>query len=228
MRKYEIFAALGVAVFSLGCTKQSASDHAAQVTQNIILRIKHEMGEGRSGYDRREGRRLLAKQVGEISNTKLRKELADMFAATVLGFDFSKLTYQKREDSARYYFDHLSSLLEVMRSAGCPPEQMLDAFFSGMAKFREACLGVPLAAKASHESLVDYSWRTDCARKLYGEYAQRMSEIQRFWLPRLSAYLPDESHQEFRRLIKPFLEFPTEQEFRRAPMFSGGCSGGFR
>jgi len=221
MRKLIICVALSAIAQFTGCTEDSGSEQIVQLAQDKILQIKKGLAEGPLGFDHRENRLSMTVLVSEVSNVSQRIELANMYAKTIREVDFAKMTYQQREDSARCYFDHLTSLLKVMKLSACPPRQIVEVYFAGMSKFRDACLGVPLAAKGRDESVADYNWRRDCALKLYHEYAQRISEIKRFWLPELQKYLPDEVHDEYRCRIGPFLRFPTEQEFRQAPMFSG-------
>lgn len=224
MRKHMISLVLGVVCMCCGCTEKSVpafSDTRAQAAHNKILQIRKELAEGRWECGRRDDRWSLSALVSEVTDVNVRVELARMYASTVLGVDFVKMTCQQKEESVRCYFDHVTSLIRIMRLAALSPKIIIEVYFKGMEKFRVACLDVSLAAKSKDESPIDYRWRRDCALKLYGEYAQRISEIKRFWLPRLEDYLPDEVHDEFRSRIEPFFEFPTLQEFRRAPIFSG-------
>ena len=224
MKKYFGFVCAWGVICSLscGCADRKESEQVMELVKKEISHIRHEMAEGRSGLNIREGNPIkLARLIDAISNVNQKVELANMYATAIREIDLEKLSYRHREDATRYYFDHLVAVIRIMNEMGVLAEQCTEIFFECMSKFRSSCLTVPLSAKSDDETVEEFAWRCDCARKLYVEYDQRMSEIKRFWLPHLSEYLPIEVHDEFRRRINPFFEFPTEQEFRNAPMFRG-------
>lgn len=214
MRQLEtcfVFATASALLFA--CVKRQESNHEVKRVRDTILNVRNSLAQGRSGYSRNENRLALVGLIDGISDVGQRVELADLYVKEILDFDLLAIPYRYRECSTIYYFEYLEMALKVMQSANFSGRQIIDVFFMGLSKYREVCVGAPLVPKMDDESLADYSWRSDCTKKLYEEYAQRMSEIQRFWMPDLAKYLSKTVHAEFKSRITPFLEIPDEQRF---------------
>lgn len=195
------------------CMERKESNQVVTHVQNMIMNVRHALSQGRSGYSHNENRQTLVLLINDIPDVRKRAELADLYIKSILDFDLLALPYRQRACSTIYYFEYLEMALKVMQSANFSGRQIIDVFFMGLSKYREVCVGAPLVPKMDDESLADYSWRSDCTKKLYEEYAQRMSEIQRFWMPDLAKYLSKTVHAEFKSRITPFLEIPDEQRF---------------
>lgn len=219
MRQLEtcfIFVTASALLFA--CVKRQESNPEVKRVRDAILNVRHSLAQGRSGYSRNENRLALVGLIDSIPDDDQRVELADLYVKEILDFNLLAIPYRYRECSTIYYFEYLEMALKVMRSANFSDRQIIDSFFKGLSKYREVCIGVPLSSKTEEESLTDYSWRSDCAKKLFKDYAQRMDEIQRFWIPDLAKFLPMSVHGEFKNRIMPFLELPNEREFFNASM----------
>lgn len=195
------------------CEERKESNHVATFAQNTIMNVRHSLSQGRSGYSHNENRQAFVDLIDNIPDVGKRVELADLYIKSILDFDLLALPYRYRACSTIYYFEYLEMALKVMQSANFSDRQIMDVFFKCLSKYKKVCIGTPLVPKMDEESLTDYSWRSDCAKKLYEEYAQRMSEIQRFWMPDLAKYLPKTVHDEFKSRITPFLRMPDEHRF---------------
>lgn len=223
MKMSLVFAIGCLCVLVFGCSDHKESDLIVDDVKEKISHAMRDLTEGRPGPGLHDARQRLSVLIGGVSNDSQRVALANMYATELLKVDLTTLPHRYRADAAHYYFDRLEDAVRILKeSGGVSSGRLMDVLFNGMAMFRETCLGVPLSGRASDEDRTNFGWRYECAIKLYDEYAQRMSEIRRFWLQQPDLRLPDDVHEEFRSRIKPFLDFPSAAEFRSAPMF-GGC-----
>lgn len=141
-----------------------------------------------------------------VHDLDCRRRLVEEYGQTLLSIELARPPYRRWENATFGYFQHMEQVVRLMCECDCPPRRQLDFFFSGLSKFRDACLSVPNDSKIQGESSKERMWRHDCAHKLPLEYAQRLSEIRRFWLPRLDKRFPVECHDEFKRRIAPFMQ----------------------
>ena len=161
-----------------------------------------------------------------MSNASLRAKLSHELSQIVLSVDLTNQPFRAVGAAAKRSFPrewvtgdyprYIAAVCWIMKKNGCPPELEMDFFFKALQKFRDACFSVPLAFwPLPGESRELCSARTTAARHLYGEYKNIMSYIRRFVLPELSKYLPPELHDEFKRRIEPFFDYPGKEEFDR-------------
>ena len=160
-----------------------------------------------------------------VSNASQRTELAIELSEMLLSVDLTNQPYRAvspvfgrckpRDDAITFFYrDYARAVGWIMKQNGCSPGSTMEFFLKALQKYKEACFSVPMGRRQlPGESREDCQARCDCARAGYSEYAQTMSEIRRFVLPRLSEYLPEELHDEFRRRIEPFFDFPSMDDF---------------
>ena len=163
--------------------------------------------------------------VSSVSNTSLRTELALELSKILLSVDLTNQPYRAvspktlyprpREDALSYYYrDYVRAVFAVMRDNGCSPESIMEFSFAALQKYKAACFSVPLTHhQLNGESREECQARICCAMAAQSSYAMTMTEIRKLVLPYLSNYLPEELHDEFRRRIKPFFDFPSRAEF---------------
>lgn len=170
-----------------------------------------------------------------VSNADLRIELSLELARIVLSVNLTNQPYIADGEVVKRRFPrqcvtsdyprYINAVCWIMKENGCPPESELDFFFNALQKFREACFSVPVPVewkRPLEENREDFIARADAAWKLHGSYSHVMSYVRRFVLPKLSNYLPEELHDEFRRRIEPFFEYPSKEEFYK--MMHPGCN----
>lgn len=224
---------IGVCLVLCGCHRQEVEDPAVEAARTRFRQIRDGLYEGQSGVSK-----LFALDwqicgwVEGVSNAQQRADLVIELSKIILSIDLEGMPYlfeygngfrrQKREFAACFFVDYMKALFQAMGRCGCRPEDTMEFFFKAMQKFRDAWTSIPYySGKLPGESMEQCNARCDAARKLQGLYEQTISEIRRFVLPRLSDYLPEELHDEFRRRIKPFFDFPSKEEFYE--MMYPGC-----
>ena len=159
-----------------------------------------------------------------VSNASLRAGLSLELSEMLLAVNLTNQPYRAvrqnatrsfpRLDVTASYPRYINVVCWIMKKNGCPPDFKMDFFFKALQKFRDACFSVPLAFDLlPGEDLELNSVRTTTARHLYSDYDYVMSYIRRFVLPELSKHLPPELHDEFKRRIEPFFDYPSKEEF---------------
>ena len=159
-----------------------------------------------------------------VSNASLRAKLSHELSQIVLSVDLTNQPFRAVGAAAKRSFPrewvtgdyprYIAAVCWIMKKNGCPPELEMDFFFKALQKFRDACFSVPLAFwPLPGEDLELNIARTTAARNLYSDYDYVMSYIRRFVLPELSKHLPPELHDEFKRRIEPFFDYPSKEEF---------------
>ena len=163
--------------------------------------------------------------VSSVSNTSIRTELALELSEILLSVNLTNQPYRAvspktlyprpREDALSYYYrDYVRAVFAIMRDHGCSPESIMEFCFAALQKYKAACFSVPLTHhQLKGENREERQARICCAIAGQGSYAMTMTEIRKLVLPYLSNYLPEELHDEFRRRIKPFFDFPSKEEF---------------
>ena len=202
-----------------GCAQREESDSASERVNATIQDVCHRLNAGGAGLGSGVEFEKINTMFECVSNSQRRIELANAYAANILSVDLVGQEYRQRENAARLYFDYVEHCFWVLKKHGVSPLQTIEFFFSGLTKYREACLGVSLASRGTKESQDVFRCRRSCAGSLFADYAQSMSEIKRFWIRRLDSRLPTELHAEFLRRVEPFLTVPSKQVFFSAPLF---------
>ena len=162
--------------------------------------------------------------ISSVSNANRRAELALELSNILLSVDITNQPYcvlssdgcrfQPKNDVVSFYGYYIDATCRIMRANGCSPEVTMEFFFKALQKYKAACFGISLTRhRLQGESHEDCHARRCCAMSGQYGYEQEMFRISRFVLPRLSDYLPEELHEEFRRRIKPFFDFPSRSEF---------------
>lgn len=188
-----------------GCEKTDVNSPTVMAVKDKLALMSSEVERGSPVFGSRKEIAEVENLIHGVVDLDQRRKLVKDYGRMLLSVELAHPPYQRWENASFGYFSHLENVIRVMRECGCPSRQILETFFSGLIKFKDACLSVPSGPKKREESLQEFSWRGDCARKLKEEYAQRMSEIRRFWLPYLDRRLPVDSHGEFKERIAPFL-----------------------
>lgn len=214
-----------VACAFYGCAQREEIDSVSERVNATIQDIGRRLSSGGTGLGSGVEFGNINAMFECVSNTQRRIQLANTYAAKILSVDLVGQEYRQRENATRLYFDYVKHCFLVLKNNGASPSQAIDFFFSGLEKYRESCLGVSLASRGAEECQDVFRYRRSCARSLFDDYEQTMSEIKRFWLPRLATRFPEELHDEFRRRIEPFFDFPSKQEILNAPLFGRGAVG---
>ena len=189
-----------------GCGDSVADTSEEKAVKDKVSLIWVEADAGSVTFGSRKEIAEIDKLIMSVSDLDRRRGLIEDYAQMLVSVELARPPYQRWENTTLGYFAHLDNLVQIMRSSGCSSRRLLDAYFTGLSKFKDACLGVPNGPVKQVESLQEFSWRRDCARKLKEEYFQRMSEIRRFWMSHLDERFPTEFHDEFRTRIVPFLQ----------------------
>jgi len=212
-------------LLACGCQRQNNAESVAVEAVRVKFRhVQDCLGKGRTGVD---SIHALGSQIcgwmACVSNATLRAELAMEFSEMVLAVDLKGIPYFSASDDGRrlqrefatyFFLDYVKALRLAMTESGCQPDVVMDFYFRAMHKFKDACFSIPYKFKMlPGENTDQFSARVDAAIKLQGLYEQTMSEVRRFMLPRLSEYFPPELHDEFRKRIEPFFDFPSRKEF---------------
>lgn len=213
-----------VIVFS-GCMRGKESDRSVVAVQDTLRAIGISMNNGGEGFSLSRNYKKISEQFAVVSNFQQRLNLSMEYAKIILSVDFKGQDYRHRANAVGLYFDYLEHCFWMMKKNDVPPPCTLDFFFKGLAKYKATCFGVSLAEREKDESIEMFCDRKGCARSMVDDYEQTMSEIKRFWLPRLATRFPEELHDEFRRRIEPFFDFPSKQEILNAPLFGRGAVG---
>lgn len=214
----------GVCLALCGCHRQEAEDPAVESVRAKFRCIQEGLRNGNSvvrttfALDHQ-----ICGWIACVSNTSQRAALATELSEIILAVDLEGVPYLSDVESGRrylrefvsyLYLDYVKALFRAMGRCGCRHEDAMEFYFKAIQKFKDAWLNIPYESnRLPGESLEECIARGDAARKLQGLYEQEMSEVRRFVLPRLSDYLPEELHDEFRRRIKPFFDFPSRAEF---------------
>ena len=160
-----------------------------------------------------------------VSNASIRAELALELSDVLLSVDLTNQPYlvvspegwrlRPHENALDYYYrDYVRAAITIMRDNGCSTESTMEFFFQALQKYKAACFSVPLAHhQLKGESREERQARVCCAIAGQSSYAMTMTEVSKLVLPYLSNYLPEELHDEFRRRINPFFDFPSMEEF---------------
>lgn len=189
-----------------GCGDYVADSLEVKAVKDKVTSIRVEADAGSAVFGSRKEIAEIEKLIMSVSDLNRRRGLVEDYAQMLVSVEIAHPPYQRWENVALGYFAHLDILVQMMEPCGCSSRRLLDAYFKGLLKFKDACFSVPNGPKRKEESLQEFAWRRDCARKLKEEYVQRMSEIRRFWMPHLKERLPAEFHDEFRERIIPFLQ----------------------
>lgn len=216
-------------LFACGCQQQEKEmpDVAVNVARAKFRHIKTSLNNGKTGvtnffYVATE----IAGVISAVSNADRRAELALELSQMLLAVDLKNQPYlsprtngvafMQRERAAIVFYDYIFPVLGAMKDCGSSPNDRMEFFFNAILKYKDACFSVPVGwRRLPGESRETCSHRNNTAYTLWGDYQQRMSEIRRFMLPRLSVYLPPEFHDEFKRRIEPFFDFPSKEEFNK-------------
>ena len=160
---------------------------------------------GGRGFPHREGFAETDRLFDAIPEGAGRRAAALAFSDMLLALDLGGiLPYPSRESSVILWQSYLNQSLELMNKGGVAPDMVMDRYFKGFSKYRDACLGVPVDGQRAGESRRDFISRYSCAYILRDHYKMALSIFRRFWLPNLSRYFPPELHDEFRRRLKVF------------------------
>jgi len=188
-----------------GCDESISDSLAVRAAKDRLSLIRVEVESGSSAFGSRNEISEIEMLIDEVSNLEDRRRLVDEYGQILLDIDLACPPYRRWQNATLGYFPHIDNVVNLMRKNDCSSRRFPKVIIAGMKKLQDACLSVPTGPKNDGETLQEYSWRRDCARKLKEEYTQRMSEIRRFWLPHLNEHLPAECHDEFRENIAPFL-----------------------
>ena len=207
-----------------GCHRQEVEDPAVEAARARFRQIRDGLYEGHSGVPK-----LFALDwqicgwVEGVANASQRAALVTEFSEMILALDLEGVPYLSDGKSGRrylrevvsdLYLNYVKALFRAMGRCGCRPEDTMEFYFKAMQKFKDAWLNIPYEFnKLPGESREECNARCAAAWMLQGLYEQEMSEVRRFVLPYLSNYLPEELHDEFKRRIKPFFDFPSRAEF---------------
>lgn len=189
-----------------GCGDYVADSFEVKAVKDKVVSVRTEADAGSAEFGSRKEIAEIEKLITSVSDLNCRRGLVEDYARMLVSVEIAHPPYQRWENASLGYFAHLENLARMMQSCDCSSRQLLDVYFKGLSKFKDACFSVPNGPKRKEESLREFAWRRDCARKLKEEYVQRMSEIRRFWMPHLNERLPAEFHDEFRERIAPFLQ----------------------
>ena len=208
-----------------GCHRQEDDNPAVEAARTRFRQIRDSLYEGHSGVsDLFALDCQICGWVECVSNAQQRADLVMELSKIILSIDLEGMPYEFeygngfrrriREFASGFFVDYMKALFRAMGRCGCRPEDTMEFYFRAMQKLRDAWLSIPYDfRRLPGESWDECNARRDAARALQGFYEQEMSEVRRFVLPHLSNYLPEELHDEFRRRIKPFFDFPSKEEF---------------
>lgn len=189
-----------------GCEEPIIDTPEVKAVRDKIALVFHEADTGAPAFGCWREIEEMAGLFNDVPDQGYRCKLVEEYGKLLLSIDVSRPPYRRIENVAFGFFPHMDEVIRLMRESGYPSRRQLDFFFSGLSKFKTACLTVPNDSKIPGEDSKECLWRMDCAHKLPLEYDQRMSEIRRFWLPQLDKRFPAECHDEFKRRIAPFLD----------------------
>ena len=218
MKTYFVHIFMAICAFC-GCMQREDVDPVSARVKASIQDICHRLNSGGTGIGSGVEFEKINALFECVSNSQRRIELANAYATNILSVDLVGQEYRQRENATRLYFDYVEHCFWVLKNNGVSPLQAVDFFFSALTRYREACLGVPLVSPSAEESREEFRYRRACAESLFADYVQSMSEIKRFWIPKLNSKIPTELHDDFCRRIEPFLTLPSKQEFHSAPIF---------
>ena len=192
-------------LLAAGC---SEGDGGAKVPPEFAARIDvigASLMRGGRGFPHLEGFAETDRLFDAIPEGAGRRAAALAFSDMLLALDLGGiLPYPSREFSVSLYRKYLYQALELMNKSGVAPGMVMDRYFEGFSKYRDACLGVPSDGQRAGESRRDFIGRYSCACNLRDDYKLALSIFRRFWLPDLSQCFPPEYHDEFRRRLKAF------------------------
>ena len=222
----------GVCLVLCGCHRQESEDPAVESVRAKFRCIQEGLRNGNAGVSTVFALdRQICGWIACVSNMSQRAALATELSEIILAVDLEGVPYLSDGESGRrylrevvsyLYLDYVKALFRAMGRCGCRHEDAMEFYFKAIQKFKDAWLNIPCESnRLPGESLEECIARGDAARKLQGLYEQEMSEIRRFVLPRLSDYLPEELHDEFRKRIEPLFDFPSKEEFYE--MMHPGC-----
>ena len=207
-----------------GCNRQEVENPAVAAVRVKLGNIHEELRNGNSAVPTMFALdHQICGWVACVSNASQRAALVMEFSETILALDLEAIPYLSDGKSGRrylrefvsgLYLNYVKALFLAMGRCGCRHDDAMEFYLKAMQKFKDAWLNIPYGFnKLPGESREECNARRAAAWMLQGLYEQEMSEIRRFVLPHLSNYLPEELHDEFRRRIEPFFDFPSREEF---------------
>lgn len=201
-------ASFAAVYFALCCgcgAEQSADVVVSAKFKNEVQMIKDSLTIEGARYPYNEVVARMTDLIAGASNQVYRAQAACSYAEMLKEVDLVSLPYRRRETAVIMFGGHVFFAFRFMIKNGVEPKEAMTLFFDCLEKYRSACMSVSDSEKAANESRDDYMARRDCARVLKDDCKQRLSVIRRFWLPRLSDYLPVEHHDEFRKRFEAFM-----------------------
>lgn len=196
-----------------GCGGWNGEDKIPQVVVVRIDDICKSLMRGGVGFRHVQETASTDRLFLNIQDMRARHDAALRFGDGLLSVDVKSLDYKRREMATGLYGEYVCQCFRLMRKCNVEPSRAMDFLFEGLGRYRASCLDIQ-TGRLEGESHAESQWRRECARKLRDDYRLTLSIFERFWLPKLSRYLPPEYHDEFRRRLKAF-EIPEARPMAR-------------
>ena len=216
---------IGMCLVLGGCMKQEDADVQVEDVRAKFVNLRDSLNAGypfaRNMYD---AAAKIGGWINSVSNASLRTDLSLELSEVVLSVELTNQPYlvtnrvdgrcEQRLFVVDSYRDYIIATFWIMNENGCQPKTTMDFFFDALQKYKEASFSVPLDWNPlPGEGRELWRARHNAAGSLYDFYGYCMVFIRRVILPQLSDRLPVEYHDEFRRRLEPFFDFPSKEEF---------------
>ena len=230
---------VGCGLAFCGCWNHTQDDVVVESVRTRFAKIQESMSNGCVGMTNlfMIGREIDS-WISCVSNASRRTELAMELSNIVLSVDLTNQPYVAffpngtryfmRENATTSYSEIIDATCWVMKNNKCSSRLVMEFLLLALQKYKDASFSIPLDFwPLPDESREVCSARRNCAGGAYSFYSATMKRIRRSLLPNRHPIFyvpPPEFHDEFKRRIEPFFDYPSKEEFNKmaASMFLRG------
>lgn len=188
-------------VLCAGCGGTRQEESVPSYVDEHVAAIKRTLTCAGNGINLQTASENTMNMFCSLSNSVQRIRAIPIYSDMLLAVDLMEQPYCVREWSTGQYGSCICHCYRIMGKCGVDPAESMEWFFACLAKFKCLCLSVPDAERLPGETMAEARLRRHCLHLFRSDYEHHISIIRRFWIPRLSQYLPEKYHAEFVRRL---------------------------